>query len=958
MDNSLILSIDFSPKGNASKIGVILINKFIVDWQNKKVTSLIFDMQEMNESEIPFAKWNFIISHNFWGYDGIHLPSAFHDPSKIIDTLFLSLLFNFDSAYHHLDKSVINTSVEDALNSVKILENIFTKLLREFNKEELNLIYSLTKDNKFFKWFWELVKLLPGFDLKQIDIFSIWNLFKAKSIEIWRMDDLSSEESVWLAYTFLFRKYKKPILPAWFFEEMDDNDDISNFKNKVRDFLNVNYKNLGLFYERNIRYHEIRNINNNLKTYFGFAEFKSKIQKEWIVKTLESMDFLVLMPTWWGKSLIYQLPAKILGDKLGYLTVVISPLKALIKDHFSSLRDRWWHDVEVLIWDLSPLEEDKVKENIKSGKTKLLLVSPEKLRSESFLKLLSWRYVDRFVLDEAHTLINWGKEFRFDYFFVREFIKDLESVWLNNKINLTLLSATVPNDVLGQIKKYFQWKDIKIISWWDVVKRNILPRVIEVDEENKSLEKLRIILETEKYSKAIVFVRKTETADFIVNKLNEMFKIERYYAGLSPDRKREIEKKFRNRDIKIIVATKAFGMGVDDREVDLVIHFNLPQSLSDYVQEIGRAWRLWQKAKNIILVTDNDYKEIDKLISRYKLSPDSLIAFIRKLALKIDSQKWGRQKVLLSQKEIKKMANLWYLRWKDVKTIIDFIIWFWENEGILRRRYNQTYIIANKINEKINLNELYREIEDQEKCFWVPKNLIKAIARHMIEKRRSLDLLNIEDEKRWLNVKIEGDISDKQFEMAISCLIKYNVVSKIEKDVDMLGEVYWEELENLKYKLKGNSKFYFLLKVFLDYIGDTRVYNWTTNKILWINKKIISIGRLKEAIAKQENNNVDIKYITDKDIRDFLWYLHEKNAFKITHAIVAFFTKYQLIVDSQLDSLIKTLSGNLIEKRLNKLIEEKRQELKNIKEIINILKKNDVNQYYEVLSSYLGVKKF
>ena len=176
------------------------------------------------------------------------------------------------------------------------------------------------------------------------------------------------------------------------------------------------------------------------------------------------------------------------------LTIVITPLKALIKDQIDWLKKKWFYFVEQLSWEQNNLEKEIIKARIKSWKTKILYLTPESLRNKSLLDLLKNRFISRFVVDEAHTLVLWWQDFRPDYFFIKEFLDDLEKIWLNKNISLTLLTATATVDVEKWILSYFSEKNIKVIKNENILKKNISWSVIEVgsvkEKDNLLLNKI------------------------------------------------------------------------------------------------------------------------------------------------------------------------------------------------------------------------------------------------------------------------------------------------------------------------------------------------------------------------------------------------------------------------------------------------------------------------------------
>ena len=278
------------------------------------------------------------------------------------------------------------------------------------------------------------------------DIFENINYFLLKK---W----LKSEKALKIIKSYLENKKFLEIAYLIIFLEKGKIN-LANFISKNNIEFRVKLKNLlsDIFPILSEEFSQRKNF--YLKEFSNFDNFRWEVQSLWVDFSLKQKNFLSILSTWWWKSLIYQLPAYVTWKYLWDLTLVITPLKALIKDQIDWLQNKWFNFVEKFSWEQSSLEKDIIKTRIKSGETKILFLTPESLRSESVLDLLKNRFVSRIVVDEAHTLILWWQEFRPDYFFIKYFLKDLEKVWLNKNISLTLLTATATIDVEKWILKY------------------------------------------------------------------------------------------------------------------------------------------------------------------------------------------------------------------------------------------------------------------------------------------------------------------------------------------------------------------------------------------------------------------------------------------------------------------------------------------------------------------------
>ncbi len=475
-------------------------------------------------------------------------------------------------------------------------------------------------------------------------------------------------------------------------------------KDELRGLLNNFYSNIS------------KKLNDNIKSYLKefswFKSFRWETQIKWVSNSLENNDFLTILSTWGWKSLIYQLPAWLVWKKLWHLTLIITPLKALIKDQIDWLRNKNFNEVNYLSWDQNAIEKDMIHNKVKSWETKILFITPESLRNEKILELLQNRYISRIVVDEAHTLILWGQEFRPDYFFIKHFLNDIQSRNLNNKINLTLLTATATVDVEKWIKDYFKERDIKLIKAKELLKENIKWSVINITNESDKIDiLLRKIEEINiEENPSIIFTQKRDTAEEIEKHLNsEWIKSRFFHAWIFRNEKKKIQDDFIRGEINLIIATKAFGMWIDKANVRYVIHYDLPSNIEDYTQEIWRAWRDWKISRNIIFYNK---KEVDKRVKQLNfdwLRYFHVLNFLKNMYLSDNKEKYiltPRQ--IASKSWIKTDKKNWTTSVKNLLNFLEQQKIGWIN--ILSRKYDRTGVLFNKIEKKILLDS-YKLIE-------------------------------------------------------------------------------------------------------------------------------------------------------------------------------------------------------------------------------------------------------
>jgi ATP-dependent DNA helicase RecQ len=349
-----------------------------------------------------------------------------------------------------------------------------------------------------------------------------------------------------------------------------------------------------------------------LEQYFGFSEFKGT-QEQAILSLLSGRDTFVIMPTGGGKSLCYQLPAMMLEG----CAIVVSPLIALMKNQVDLVRGYSEND-EVAHFLNSSLNKGQVKvvkEDLLSGKTKLLYVAPETLTKQENLDFFSDLKVSFFAVDEAHCISEWGHDFRPEYRRLKEMMEEI-----NPSAPIIALTATATPKVQSDIVKNLSLNNPEIlISSFnrDNLYYEVQPK-IKKDQTVKSIVKY---ITKHKKKSGIIYTLNRKTTEELADLLKaNNIKAVAYHAGLDQKLRADRQDQFLNEDVQVIVATIAFGMGIDKPDIRFVIHYNIPKSIENYYQETGRAGRDGLEGNCILYYSQKDVSKLEHFLRDKPLS--------------------------------------------------------------------------------------------------------------------------------------------------------------------------------------------------------------------------------------------------------------------------------------------------------------------------------------------------
>ena len=334
-----------------------------------------------------------------------------------------------------------------------------------------------------------------------------------------------------------------------------------------------------------------------LKTYFGYDAFRQG-QDEVTEALLNGQDVVAIMPTGAGKSLCFQIPAIMMEG----ITIVISPLISLMQDQVRSLNHKGIKAV-FLNSMLLPSEYEQRLRKLQKGIYKVIYIAPERILTKQFLDVVRDMNVSLVAVDEAHCVSQWGHNFRPDYLRITKFIKKLKK-----RPVIGAFTATATQLVKEDIAKQLELKDpFSITTGFD--RKNLYLAVLPTDNKD---EMLRQLLFFRQDKTGIVYCstrRCTEEVHAMLVK--QGIKAVMYHGGMSDSARKEAQNAFLHDEAAVIVATSAFGMGIDKPDVSFVIHYQMPMSIEDYYQQAGRAGRNGERADCILIYNKKDY-EIDK----------------------------------------------------------------------------------------------------------------------------------------------------------------------------------------------------------------------------------------------------------------------------------------------------------------------------------------------------------
>lgn len=677
---------------------------------------------------------DFVCGHNVIHHDMKYLLGDEVQRWQLVDTLYVSPLLFPERPYHHLlkDDKLMNEQMNNPVNDC---EKACDLLMDEIAKWKAlpvaqRFIYAtLLHDVMEFAGFLAMV------DAEVCDETTlVEHIHTAYDGRICRHADLAAiieQQPVELAFALalISTTERNSITPPWVLHNYPNVENVVHRLRQTRCAEGCDYcrKYLDAHY--------------NLKYFFGYDQFRTyegePLQENAVKAAVDSKSLLAIFPTGGGKSLTFQLPALMEARSVHGITVVISPLQSLMKDQVDNLAERGITDAVTINGLLDPISRSLAIERVQSGDASLLYIAPEMLRSKTIEKILMARHVVRFVVDEAHCFSSWGQDFRVDYLYIGKFISEYQKrKQLQRPIPVSCFTATAKQKVVQDICDYFKQTlnlDLQLFAS-SASRTNLRYSVIHAETDENKYMKLRSLI-AESDCPTIVYVSRTKRTKMLAEKLTrDGYKALPFNGRMDSDEKIANQEAFMSDNVRIIVATSAFGMGVDKSDVGLVVHYDISDSLENYVQEAGRAGRNPHlQAKCFVLYNDNDLDKHFILLNQTKLS----ISEIQQVWKAVKDMTRQRMQTCCSALEIARKAG-WDDSVTDIETRVRTAIAALEQAGYLERGNNVPHVYATGITVK-SMDEARKRItssllfhnEEVEKAVRIIKSLIsqKHIAK-------------------------------------------------------------------------------------------------------------------------------------------------------------------------------------------------------------------------------------
>ncbi len=837
---------------DASRYAIIDTEVGINDHKIHDIGALRFDNAVFhNTSTTSLFKFldhvDYLCGHNIIYHDAKYLFGEGQQKWLLVDTLYISPLLFPERPYHKLvkDDKLVTEQMNNPVNDcekAKILLFDEINCWKSLPKEKREVFTLLLKNQLEFKGF---LSMAGPSDSSRDVADLIRQTYEHKICSHADLEMLVDKYPCELAYalSLIDTTDIRSITPGWVLHNYPNVEHVIKLLRHSSCSNHCSYCSSQL------------DIHKSLYTFFGYQQFRSfegeNLQEKAAQAAIDGKSLLAIFPTGGGKSLTFQLPALMEGRSVHGLTVVISPLQSLMKDQVDNLSDRGITEAVTINGLLDPITRALAIQRVEDGDASLLYISPEMLRSKTIEKILMARHVVRFVIDEAHCFSSWGQDFRVDYLYIGKFIHEYQKKkHIHYPIPVSCFTATAKQKVIQDIRDYFKRTlDLDLELFASTASRtNLHYSVIHVDTDDDKYSKLRSII-SEASCPTIVYVSRTKRTKEIAAKLTrDGFNALAFHGKMSSDEKIANQDAFMNDKVNVIVATSAFGMGVDKKDVGLVIHYDISDSLENYVQEAGRAGRDPQlNARCFVLYSDHDLDKHFILLNQTKLS----ISEIQQVWNAVKSLTKQRMRVCCSALEIARQAG-WDDSVYDIETRVRTALSALEQAGYIERGNNVPHVYATGITVK-NMDEARQRISN-------------SVLFEQDEIEKAIRII-----KRLITQKSVAKAQDSEAESRIDYLAdilgmsKAEVISSVER---MRQEGILADSKDISAYLQNGSDPKRMSRILLDRFAKLEqfILNNIPDQSLQISCKQLNENALKDGINSSR----------EKDVRTLLYFLTVK----------------------------------------------------------------------------------
>jgi ATP-dependent DNA helicase RecQ len=599
----------------------------------------------------------YVLGHNLLGHDlpvlESLLPTLVLLRKPVVDTLYLSPLAFPENPYHRLvkDYKLVRDSINDPVADARLAASVFGDQWENFKSTGISNGDILS----FYRYCFEensasslqssgLNEVFAALGAERISENEAFDIFQKYA------QDRACETAVaMVAFKYLLPPDRRPALAyclAWLTVAGHNSVLPPWVRHRFRDIVPIlrELRDVPCATPDCTWCRTVHNPVKQLQTFFGYPAYRetpaaadgTSLQEAIVRFGMGDRPQLAILPTGGGKSLCYQIPALARNFRRGVLTIVISPLQALMKDQVDGLAAKTGTMFSAAIYGmLTPPERGDVLERVRLGDIAILYVSPEQLRNKSLADAISQREIGCWVFDEAHCLSKWGHDFRPDYLYAARFIREFAQRQRTPIPPIACFTATAKRDVMEEITDHFRRELGQELELFEGgVERQNLSFEVQLIQGVERYERIHEILADRlprpEMGAAVVYAATRKETENIRDFLQKKgWPVEAYHAGLEAPEKRRVQDDFIGGTTQVICATNAFGMGIDKDNVRLVVHAAIPGSLENYIQEAGRAGRDTKDAECVLLYDEQDIETQFKLGAMSQLSQHDISQILR-----------------------------------------------------------------------------------------------------------------------------------------------------------------------------------------------------------------------------------------------------------------------------------------------------------------------------------------